>query len=616
MVGLPNEIIHTIIHEYKQAGGFTSLVPLAAINRGWQTAVEEYTWRYLRVVPRDCGRLHSALRGNFRRRRAIKTLDIRFENCFAKEDQQRKTQDTEDEESMDTESSNEPDDAPQPGENYNDGGCPAVDSEYQTPLKRLTALRSEHARFFREVKSLWDELASWNDDLQITKIYIHVNGYSVYDFIGPAVCDGDYPGDSRLLDYVSFPTLPLLPSVKCLWVREEINEEIDLWPTIVVCSVAGSLPKLECFEAVGVEYEPRWPLVRTCLRQGKDASPMPKVHSSLTSQALANQIRNLPTSLETLYLCLEHSGIKNHEVQPPNLLVGGVDYLSKSIHHISVHLTTLAIRLSYISAAIFWDLDVSPAGSSETLTWPNLRILDISTGLERSTGDYWLRSAADYPHHPRFDYPGAEDSDSEDAETEAYRKVGSWPPRRFRTRPEPDFFDELAVCISRAAAAMPKLEYFDLEFNASHQGLLEPDITLFHQGLGHRGGFNPNVHHQYEGWAFYFRASNEARFASKYPKLYWFEHEPGLDRTEIERPRTEWVFQCPYGEVQWEEPEAAKALWREKRPQIDSDLVTLGEGGRAWERRRNGELVPLLGEGFRTKFSGRPDLLETIRAVD
>jgi hypothetical protein len=110
------------------------------------------------------------------------------------------------------------------------------------------------------------ELASWNDDLQITKIYIHVNGCSVYDFLEPAVCDGDHSGDSTLLDYTNFPTLPLLPSVNCLWVREETNEEIDLWPTIVVCSIAGSLPKLECLEAVGVEYELRWPLVRTCLR--------------------------------------------------------------------------------------------------------------------------------------------------------------------------------------------------------------------------------------------------------------------------------------------------------------------------------------------------------------
>jgi hypothetical protein len=365
------------------------------------------------------------LRGNYRRRRAIKTLDIRVGNYFAKEDEKRKTQDTGDEENTDTGSSNELDDAPQPAENCNGGDCPAVDSEYQTPPTRLTAFCNEHARFFRGVKSLRDKLASWNDDLQITNIHIHIDEYSVCDFIGPAVCDGAYSGHSTLLDYISFPMLPLLPSVKCLWVREETNEEIDLWPTIVVYSFAGSLPKLGCLEVVGVEYEPRWPLVRTCLRQGKDASPMPKVNNSLTSQ---NQIRNLPTSLKTLYLCLEHSGIRNHDVQPSTLLVGGVDCLSKSIHHISIHLTTLTIRLSCVSAALFWDLDVSRASSSETPIWPNLRILGISTGLERSTGDYWLRSAADYPHHPRFDYPDAEDFDSNDADTEAYRKAGSRPP--------------------------------------------------------------------------------------------------------------------------------------------------------------------------------------------
>jgi hypothetical protein len=149
MVSLPNEIIHAIIHEYEQPVGYTSLGSVAAINRNWQTVVEDYTWRYLRIVPRDYGRFHSALRGNFRRRRAIKTLDIRFENYFAKEDQKRKTRDTGDEESTDTGSSNEPDDAPQPGENCNGGGCPAVDSEYQTPPTRLTALCNERARFFR-----------------------------------------------------------------------------------------------------------------------------------------------------------------------------------------------------------------------------------------------------------------------------------------------------------------------------------------------------------------------------------------------------------------------------------------------------------------------------------
>lgn len=206
------------------------------------------------------------------------------------------------------------------------------------------------------------------------------------------------------------------------------------------------------------------------------------------------------------------------------------------------------------------------------------------------------------------------DSDSDDDDTERYRAVGAWPARRFLTRPEPAFFDQLAISIARAAAHMPKLEYLDLEFNASHQGLLKPNITSFHQGGGHQGGFRPTFH-QYEGWTFYYRASNDARFASHYPKLYWFEHEPGLDRTDIERPRTEWVFQCPHDDLQWEEPEAAKAVWREKCAQIQFDVVTLDGDGTSWERRRNGNLVPLLGEKFATKFPGRCDLEEIPRGI-
>ncbi|KZM27967.1 hypothetical protein ST47_g881 [Ascochyta rabiei] len=337
---------------------------------------------------------------------------------------------------------------------------------------RLTAAQNEHARFFREVKAIWEELASWGDDLRVEVVFFNVAGFSVYKFVGPDVCSEDF---STLLDFSSLPKSPLLPSVKSLWVREETNEEIDLWPTKVTCSVASSLPTLECLKTVGVDYE-----------------------------------------------------------------------------------------------------DYDAPATSRVASWPNLRILDISTGLERPSGDYWLRA---------------------------------WPVRRFLTRPEPAFFDELAVSMARAVSSMPKLEYLDLEFNASHQGALKPDVTNYNQAPTRYGGFRPHLH-QYEGWTFYFCASNEAKFASKYSRPYWFEHKPGLDRTDIERPRTEWVFQCPHGHLEWEEPEVAKVLWREKCPHIDFDVVALDGVGTSWERRRNGNLVPLLGKGFATKFPEMQDLDE------
>lgn len=181
------------------------------------------------------------------------------------------------------------------------------------------------------------------------------------------------------------------------------------------------------------------------------------------------------------------------------------------------------------------------------------------------------------------------------------------------TRSEPAFFDELAMSMAEAVAH----KYLDLEFNASHQGNVKPEpFHDFHYQQGHRRhGGRHHRFHQYEGWTFYFRASNEARFASKYPKLYWFEHEPGLNRTNIERPRTEWVFQCPHSHLQWEEPETVKALWRDKFPQIDFDVVALDGDGTSWERRRDGEVVSLLGAMFETQCPGRIDLDEIPEGV-
>ena len=130
--------------------------------------------------------------------------------------------------------------------------------------------------------------------------------------------------------------------------------------------------------------------------------------------------------------------------------------------------------------------------------WPNLRILDISTGLERASGDYWLRPSTDFPHHERYDWPDRyyrttdddEDyADVTDSDRERWRAVGNWPPCRFLTRPEPAFFDELAMSIASAVNCMPKLEYLDLEFNAAHQGRRHREATF----LGHtarNGGFD------------------------------------------------------------------------------------------------------------------------------
>lgn len=156
---------------------------------------------------------------------------------------------------------------------------------------------------------------------------------------------------------------------------------------------------------------------------------------------------------------------------------------------------------------------------------------------------------------------------------------GSWPVLYFRVRPEPALFDALAISIARAVSHMPKLAYLNLEFNAHHRG-------------PNNGGTYQHFK-DYQGWACYFRKKNSIRFASTCFANEW--PHPGPDYTDIERPRLEWVFQCPFREVQWRQPEEADELWRKSFPDVDFDLVTLDYKAGKWfdtsERRREGRVI-------------------------
>ncbi|KAJ8109169.1 hypothetical protein OPT61_g7659 [Boeremia exigua] len=538
---LPNEIIHQILREY-QGETFTCVLPLVCINRRWQAVAESYLWQYLRIRPRQIGCFRAAFIENPRRRRALRSLDIRFEYYFAQEYRPRQEPASSDNGDSDEDSSNENDNDP----------CKVC------PRGQCTKDKNPFVDEGHVQEKSGENI--WKEDLQMIDIQFYMYGRSIYDSFGQEICEGGSFDSKALLEFPEAAMLPSLTSVKLLRAREETNYEIDLWPATVACNITSSLPMLECLDIMGVDNWRLWPLARKILR-----------HS------FADQIAMLPASLKTLHLHLEYCGIENHTVQPPSLLLHGQDHLSQSLRSVSTHLTTLALRLGEISTSLFWVPEQAPTDACGAI-WPNLRVLDISTGLERASGDYWLRPAADYPEHERYDWGRIEDERDYPGDEHTRRLIvtGGWPPRRFLTRPEPAFFDELANSIAYADCGSPR-------------------------------GFQ-NYFHQYEGWSFYYRASNNARFASGYPKVFWFDHEPGLDRTEIERPRTEWVFQCPYGDLQWAEPDAAKDLWRKRCAQIHFDVVALNGDGTSWERRRNGELAPLLGDGFATKFPGRQDL--------
>lgn len=140
-----------------------------------------------------------------------------------------------------------------------------------SPLRRLARTRTEHDRFFREVKTVWDELASWKEDLHVTDIQFCLYGRSLYDSFGQEICEGGSLDNNALLEFLEDSMLPSLTSVKSLWVREETNYEIDLWPATVACNITSSLPMLECLDIMGVDNWRLWPLARKILRHSKRA---------------------------------------------------------------------------------------------------------------------------------------------------------------------------------------------------------------------------------------------------------------------------------------------------------------------------------------------------------
>lgn len=140
-----------------------------------------------------------------------------------------------------------------------------------SPLRRLARTRTEHDRFFREVKTVWDELASWKEDLHVTDIQFYLYGRSLYDSFGQEICEGGSLDNKALLEFLEDSMLPSLTSVKSLRVREETNYEIDLWPATVACNITSSLPMLECLDIMGVDNWRLWPLARKNLRHSKRA---------------------------------------------------------------------------------------------------------------------------------------------------------------------------------------------------------------------------------------------------------------------------------------------------------------------------------------------------------
>jgi hypothetical protein len=303
MVDLPNEIIHQIIQEIQSSRHLTGLRSLACVNRSWQIVAESYIWHYLRIRPREIGCIRSVFRKHIGRRRALKHLNIRLEYYFAQRYRTRAEQESANYMGSSDESSDESDyEVEDPCRVCLRGQCkkdeavlndrhfvPNEDLKNMTPSMRLAAAQNEHIRFFCEIEAIWNELASWKEELQLSSIHIQIYGLSVYDFVGPDICEGDSLDIKSLLEFSRLPVLPPLMSVRSLKVREETNWEIDLWPAIVTCRVASSLPMLECLDIEGVDADRQWPRARRSLRHCK--CTLLKMESAFAKNLKLSQIR-------------------------------------------------------------------------------------------------------------------------------------------------------------------------------------------------------------------------------------------------------------------------------------------------------------------------------------
>ncbi|KAJ8117475.1 hypothetical protein OPT61_g1330 [Boeremia exigua] len=263
MVFLPTEILNAILDEcdklwipwegYQDRFRYT---PLVTINRNWQAAVEERTWKHVKLVPdrgpRKLEAFRSALRADPRRRRVLKKVEIFFDDYFArpkvKKERERVCDDDDD--------YYEAEERGSIGGDYSDAHRQSDADHWQEPSALISAFQAQNRRFFQDVKAIWDILAEFPDDLQVTDITVFLDGHSTYGFFGSDFCitHADYFKDISL-QLENVPILPPLPSVRSLKLDDLNFQECELWPAIVTCKVATFLPALEVLHIRGLDNE-------------------------------------------------------------------------------------------------------------------------------------------------------------------------------------------------------------------------------------------------------------------------------------------------------------------------------------------------------------------------
>lgn len=198
MVFLPTEILDAILDECDKLWsdwlgyyGRYRYAPLVTINRDWQAAVEKRTWKQVKLDPgrgpRNLEAFRSALRAEPRRRKVLKKVEIFFDDYFAcplaKKERERVYDDEDD--------YYEGEDGGSISGDYSDSEDATIVithhrsnvDNWQEPSALISVFQAQNGRFFQDVKAIWDVLAEWPDDLQVTDITFFVSQHHVLYYI-------------------------------------------------------------------------------------------------------------------------------------------------------------------------------------------------------------------------------------------------------------------------------------------------------------------------------------------------------------------------------------------------------------------------------------------------
>lgn len=267
---LPNEVLRQVVVEYdilRRYGGCQAsmnLTSIAMVNYQWLAVVETFIWNRIRIETSEIDLFRSML-SRSSRRRWLCQLSIESGDWF-------KTKDCHDEDGSD-----DSDEGFSYRQTYilrdgwrqwDDG---VIAQEHGDLEERASFLQQEFRRFFQILGRLWNEMASWDQDLSLKKLNLDIRGSSVFSHLGRGFRAASAVQEHLMYkDWLNMlPSLSPLPSVLYF----NLTSGIDGFSIAVAgCRLCKTLPNVEKFRLVTPDHEKTWYYARKHMREGYSSS--------------------------------------------------------------------------------------------------------------------------------------------------------------------------------------------------------------------------------------------------------------------------------------------------------------------------------------------------------